>query len=268
VNLGIFNFEMRTERCCVSIIRVSLSRLSCFIVAAIASCAAANVSAENLPKSRPALIGSGPRSLLNLIDAEKLFRKGQRSGWVMFNCTLRSDGTVDRGSHISYRRSAGADPLKAEVWKALAGGARFAPAVDNHEQTLTCFAGTATFSIVNGKPQLRFFANQELEEVNRGSDFVAPQPVQGPAIWAPSTPGHAANLKIRGIVRVLHSMNALGKTTGLQVLSESQPGEGFGEAARATILSSRYLPAYRNGKPTASTLTYDVEFALRDTGWW
>jgi hypothetical protein len=44
------------------------------------------LNSETLPDRRPALPGAGPGSLVNLIDAEALFQKGQRDAWVMFDC--------------------------------------------------------------------------------------------------------------------------------------------------------------------------------------
>jgi hypothetical protein len=84
-------------------------RLAGTIIAAsvwIMSGQVANLRAENLPEMRPALIGSGPNSLVNLIDTEGLFRKGQRDAWVMFNCVLLGDGNVSRYD-LPTRRSRG-----------------------------------------------------------------------------------------------------------------------------------------------------------------
>ena len=59
-------------------------RSSAKIVAAVivAFLGASSVPAEDLPEIRPALIGSGPGSLVNLIDAQALFLKGQRDAWM------------------------------------------------------------------------------------------------------------------------------------------------------------------------------------------
>lgn len=220
----------------------------------------ANLSAQNLPEMRPAVIGAGPRSVVNLINTEELFRKGQRDAWVMLNCAILEDGLVSRYDlPTALRKSKEADALKKEVATALTN-TRFIPAVYDHRPTMARFRGTVIFSVVNGKPHLRMFANQEIDELKRGSDFIAPQLVwkQGSS-FGPYSPGHAAYLGIQGRVKVRHSVDARGKTTGVQVLSESHAGEGLGQAAREGIRDSTYLPAYRNGKPTASTLTYDVE---------
>jgi TonB family protein len=239
---------------------MSSTRLLCFLIAAVASWALANASAESLPEMRPALIGSGPHSLVNLINAEELARKGQRDAWVKLDCFILWDGLVDRYDlPTALQKSEGADALKREVAKALIA-TRFVPAVYDHKATWARFRGTVIFAVVNGKPHLRIFANQEMEELKRGSDFIAPQLVwkQGSS-FGPYSPGHSAYLGVQGRVRVRHSVDAHGKTTDVQVLSESHAGEKLGQAAREGIMDSTYLPAYRNGKPTASTLTYDVE---------
>lgn len=232
------------------------------VAAALAALTApeANLSAQNLPEMRPAVIGPGPRSVVNLINTEELFRKGQRDAWVKINCFILGDGLVDRYDlPTAVQKSEGADALKKEVAKALIA-TRFIPAIYNHQLTGARFRGTVIFAVVNGKPHLRIFANQEMDELKRGSDFIAPQLVwKHGSSFGTYSPGHAAYLGLQGRVRVRHSVDARGKTTDVQVLSESHAGEGLGQAAREGIRDSTYLPAYRNGKPTASTLTYDVE---------
>jgi hypothetical protein len=239
---------------------MSSTRLSCFIIAAIGSFAVANLSAEDLPEMRPAMIGSGPGSLVNLIDTQSLFQKGQRDAWVKLNCFILGDGLVNRYDlPTALQKSEGADALKKEVEKALIA-TRFIPAVYDHKPTWSRFRGTVIFAVVNGKPHLRIFANQEIDELKRGSDFIAPQLVwKSGTPFGPYSPPHAAYLGVHGKVKVRHSVDAHGKTTDVQVLSESHAGEKLGLAVREGILDSAYLPAYRNGKPTASTLTYDVE---------
>ena len=232
------------------------------IIAALAvlSIPAVNLPAESLPEMRPVLIGSGPHSLVNLINTEELVRKGQRDAWVKLNCFILGDGLVNRYDlPTALQKSEGGDALKREVAKALIA-TRFIPAVYNHKPTWARFRGTVIFAVVNGKPHLRIFANQEVDELKRGSDFIAPQLVwRSGTPFGPYSPPHAAYLGVHGRVRVRHSVDARGNTTDVQVLSESHAGEKLGAAAREGILDSTYLPAYRNGKPTASTLTYDVE---------
>jgi TonB family protein len=248
-----------TDRFYVSVKKMRPSKIIVAAALAVFSAATADLSAEDLPEMRPALIGSGPHSLVNLINTDALFRKGQRDAWVMFNCIILDDGLADRYDvPTALRKSAGGDALKGEVAKALIA-TRFIPAVYSHRRIAAHFSGTVIFAVVNGKPHLRVFANQEMDELKRGSDFVAPQSVwRGGAFFGPSSPGHAAFRGIQGSVKVRHSVDASGKTAGVQVVSESPPGEQFGESALENIRASVYTPAYRNGKPTASTLTYDV----------
>jgi hypothetical protein len=53
-------------------------------VAALAVVCPRQLRAETLPDRRPTLIGSGPGSLVNLIDVQTLFQKGQRDAWVVW----------------------------------------------------------------------------------------------------------------------------------------------------------------------------------------
>ena len=259
-------FEVQTERCCVSIIRMSPTRLSCFTVVAIASCAAGHLSAENLPQIRPALIGSGPGSLVNLIDTEGLFRKGQRDAWVMFECAVAGDG-VSFGSDF-FTASPNSDLLKNEVRRRLRRQTRFIPAVYNHKRTSAWFAGTVVFVVANGKPHLRIYANQDLDEIKRGADFVAPQFIQVPnknITDFPKFPTEAGRDYAAGVVKLRHSVDANGKTTDVQVISEPA-GYQTGDWLKKVLPLVDFSPGYRNGRPTATTYTLTWWFG-RTVGW-
>ena len=130
------------------------------------------LQAETLPERRPAQPGSGPGSLVNLIDAQALFQKGQRDAWVMFECGVAGDG-IAFGSDF-FTASPNSDLLKNEVRRRLRQ-TRFIPAVYNHKRTSAWFAGTVVFVVAKGQPHLRIYANQDLDEIKRGTDFVAPQ---------------------------------------------------------------------------------------------
>ena len=108
-------------------------------VAALRVVGSSELQAETLPDRRPALIGSGPGSLVNLIDVQVLFQKGQRDAWVMFECGVAGDGYA-RGSDF-FTASPNADLLKNEIRKRLRQ-TRFIPAVYNHKRTSAWFAGT------------------------------------------------------------------------------------------------------------------------------
>ena len=235
------------------------AKLIAFAVVAGLGVSTSPLSAETLPDKRPAMIGSGPGSLVNLIDAQGLFQKGQRDAWAMFSCVVLDDGIVYTAGNL--RMSKGADLLQTEVFKVLRN-ARFIPAVYEHKRIASLFSGTAVFAVVKGKPHLRIFAHQEMGELRGNADLVAPQMVWSTTAksfgWA--KPGHATSTGIGGLVTVRHSVDATGKTTDLKILRESPANEGFGKGVSEGIRDSAFLPAYRNGKPTASTLTYEIRF--------
>jgi hypothetical protein len=43
---------------------------------------------------QPALIGNGPKALINPIDTKKLVEKGQHDGLLMFSCYVGASGIV------------------------------------------------------------------------------------------------------------------------------------------------------------------------------
>ncbi len=132
-----------------------------------------------LPKLRPILLGNGPDSLVNRIDIADLARKGQKDAAVMFSCTVKKDGSVY--SVQTYRGTADSKALEQEVLKKLSAAAnpKFIPAVYNRLPVDAVYYGTVTFMIVEGKPRLRIFSNQERSELAKESDFIGPQPFWG-----------------------------------------------------------------------------------------
>ena len=78
----------------------------------------------------------------------------------------------------TYRGTPESKLLEQEVLKRLAN-AKFIPAIHNHEPVTVFFYGTVVFSIVHGKPRLRIFSNQQLDELKKESDFIDPQPYVG-----------------------------------------------------------------------------------------
>jgi hypothetical protein len=242
-------------------------RPSRFVIVALAvfSGFASDLSAENLPESRPALIGSGPGSLVNSIDTEALFRKGQRDAWVMFECAVAGDG-IAFGSDF-FTASPNSDLLKNEVRRRLRQ-TRFIPAVYNHKRTSAWFAGTVVFVVANGQPHLLIYANQDLDEIKRGADFVAPQwiyvPNHDPSNW-PHYPSVATHDEAAGVVKLRHSVDANGKTMNVQVISEPQ-GYQLGDYLKKVLPLLDFSPGYRNGRATATTYTLTWWFG-RPVGW-
>ena len=215
---------------------------------------AANMRAENLPAIRPALIGSGPGSLVNLIDTEGLFRKGQGDAWVQFECAVAGDGVA--GGSDFFTASPDSSLLQEEIRKRLRQ-TRFIPAVYNHKRRWAWFNGTVLFVVKDGRPHLRIYANQDLDEIRRGTDFVAPQMIDVPDNYYmnfPKYPTEAKHGEAAGVVKLRHSVDANGKTTNVQVITEPS-GYQLGDYLKKAIPRLDFCPGYRNGRPTATTYT-------------
>src|SRR5438093_13698339 len=86
----------------------------------------------NLPMFRPILLGAGPDSLINRIDAAGLVKQGQKDGAVMFTCSVKRDGRVLSVS--AYQGTPDSKLLQQEVLKKLSAAAnpKMIPAVYNH----------------------------------------------------------------------------------------------------------------------------------------
>ncbi len=225
----------------------------------------ADLSAESLPKIRPALIGSGPGSLVNLIETQKLFEQGQRDAWVTFECAILGDGVVRPSDFFTASPDSGL--LKNEVRRRLRQ-TRFIPAVYNHKRTWSWFAGTVVFVVADGRPRLRIYAHQDLDEIKRGTDFVAPQIIDVPTNYYhnfPKAPTAAAHDYAAGVVKLRHSVDANGKTTNVEVISEPS-GYQMGDYLKKALPRIDFTPGYRNGRPTATTYTLTWWFG-RTVGW-
>ncbi|HEY2568315.1 MAG TPA: energy transducer TonB [Candidatus Udaeobacter sp.] len=212
-----------------------------------------------LPEFRPALVGTGPNSLINTIDSADLIKKGQKDAAVMFTCLVVPTGDVARSG--AYRGTKGSDLLEKELLKRLAG-AKFIPAIYNHLRVLAVFYGTATFHVVNGKPRLRIFANQQLPEVDKETDFIDPQPFVGPGSKFTGThyPQLPTTVSLTGTVDLEVEVDAAGNLKNMQVLSEEPPFLNFGAAALADFNQAKFIPAFRDGKPVDSKVTLHVYY--------
>ena len=212
-----------------------------------------------LPELRPALIGTAPNSLINTIDTADLIKKGQKEAAVMFSCLVAPTGQVVTSG--AYRGTQGSELLEQELLKRLAT-ARFIPAVHNHQPVIAVFYGTVKFAVVNGKPRLRIFANQELNEVDKESDFLDPQPYVGQdskftGLHYPET---GSTVAVTGVVELALNVDAKGNLTNLQVLSEEPPLLGFGDAALSDFSDAKFIPAFRNGQPVESSVKIPVYY--------
>src|SRR6187200_3099649 len=206
-----------------------------------------------LPEFRPALVGTGPNSLINTIDSADLIKKGQKDAAVMFTCLVAPTGEIARSG--TYRGTKGSELLEKEVLKRLAN-AKFIPAIHNHQPIVAVFYGTVTFAVVNGKPRLRIFANQQLQELDKESDLIDPQPYVGQdskftGLHYPETP---TTVKLTGVVELALEVDAAGNLKSMQVVSEEPPFLNFGEAALSDFNGAKFIPAFRDGKPVESNV--------------
>src|SRR5436305_7496286 len=214
---------------------------------------------STLPEFRPALIGTAPDSLINTIDTADLIKKGQKEAAVMFPCLVAPTGNVVRSG--AYRGTRGSQLLEQELLKRLAA-AKFIPAIYNHQPVIAVFYGTVKFAVVNGKARLRIFANQQLEEVDKESDFIDPQPYVGQdskftGLHYPETGSAVA---VTGVVEVALNVDAMGNLQSMQVVSEEPPLLGFGDAAISDFTGAKFIPAFRNGQPTECTVKIPVYY--------
>ena len=210
---------------------------------------AATLSAAQLPEMRPALLGSGPNSLINLIDTQKLAKSGDAI--VRFSCGVNYRG--QGYDMVTYRGSANSKALSEELVEKVERATFVAP-VHQHQNRWCILSGTAVLAVVNGKPHLRIFLNQEEEHLKRGDDFISPQPI----FWEHDRfngfdyPKHGDT---SGDVGMALTIDANGNLKEAKITSETPAGLGFGPAVKDKINTVTFLPAYFHGKPVSSTTT-------------
>jgi hypothetical protein len=217
----------------------------------------------SLPMYRPILLGTAPDSLTNRIDTTDLVRKGQKDAAVMFSCWVKKDGSVLSVS--TYRGTPDSKLLEQEVLKNLSvvTNPKFIPAVYNHLPVDAKYYGTVMFRIVDGKPRLRIFSNQEREELQKESDFIGPQPFSGAdskfsGFHFPSS--NQAPVEVDGSAELQLRVDASGNLQELELLSEQPPFLGFGDAAFDDMSKAKFIPAFRDGKPVACNVKLPVYF--------
>jgi hypothetical protein len=205
----------------------------------------------NLPMYRPALVGSGPNSLINVIDEQGLIKQGQKTVSIMFLCVVTKTGDIIWSA--TYRGRPESKLLEQEVLKRLAT-VKFMPAIHNHQPVTAMFYGTVVFAVVDGKPRLRIFANQQLEELKQERDFIDPQPYWGAdsKFAGFQYPETGSPVAVTGNAEVELNIDAEGNPKDSRLVSEYPPLLGFGEAALLDFQRAKFIPAFRDGKPVAS----------------
>ena len=214
-----------------------------------------------LPMFRPVLIGQGSTALINRIDEQDLVRKGQKDALVMFLCMVKKDGEVEWSE--TYGGTPDSDFLKHELQRRISPAAnpRFVPAVHDHQSVDAIYYGTVTFRIVNGKPRLRIFSNQEPGELENEHDFIGPQPFfgDGSRFTGFNYPEmESGRVPVDGKVQLKMKIDATGNLQEISVVSEEPPLLGFGDAALKDFKDAKFIPAFRAGKPVECEVTLPV----------
>lgn len=177
----------------------------------------------------------------------------------MFSCLVAPTGDVV--SSGAYRGTRGSELLEQELLKRLANE-KFIPAIHNHQPVIAIFYGTVKFAVVNGKPRLRIFANQQLEEVDKETDFIDPQPYVGQdskftGIHYPDT---GSTVQVTGFAGLAVNVDAQGNVKSMHVVSEEPPLLGFGDAAITDFTGAKFIPAFRNGQPVESNVKIPIYY--------
>jgi hypothetical protein len=208
---------------------------------------------------RPALVGNGSHSLVNLIDNQKLLAKGQPDSLVMFDAGIQEDGSVD---WIWCHAPPEAKTLKEEVEKALRHAA-FVPATIDGGKVAILFHGTVIFINQGGRPHLRVFANQDRSELARQGDYIQPQMILDSEDWEGAQPMLAV---VKNHARAGHAALAItvdeqGTIRDRRLLREDPTGLNIGAAALKVFSTAKFLPGFRNGQPVGCT--FEEDWAVR-----
>ncbi|MGH7936977.1 MAG: energy transducer TonB family protein, partial [Bryobacteraceae bacterium] len=205
-----------------------------------------------------ALIGSGSRSLVNLINDQSLMKRGQRDAVVMVSCGVDTLGFAGGGEF--YRGSPDSEKLGREVVERI-DHAQFVPAVYHHVNVATWISGTVAYFIKEGKPHLQVYLNQEQGDLAAGHDFIAPQFAYVETnykwhgfYWPRDMPGHD------GLVAVKLDVDTDGKVRSSKLAYEYPPGKGFGPEVVGRIVDAAFIPGFRNGKMVRSQFTQMFTF--------
>jgi hypothetical protein len=216
--------------------------------------------AQDLSEFRPALIGRSPGAIINRIDTKMLIAAGQKDAAVMFCAVIEKNGDVVW--RATYRGTADSKLLDQEVQRALLNG-KMIPAIRNRQLVSVFYCGTVTFSVIDKKPRLRIFANQEAAELKSENDFIGPQPCLGgdskfSGLHYPA--GSDAPLPVSGAVELRLKIDAQGNLLEKKVVFEDPPLLGFGQSAMDDFADAKFIPAFRNGQPVVCEITLPLYY--------
>ncbi len=212
------------------------------------------------PQLRPALVGNGPKALVNVIDTKKLVEKGQGNAALSFHCNVATWGGAL--NPVTYRGTPGSNALDNEVVSALKR-CRFMPAIYNAKPAQVLFLGTVLFFMTDDKPHLRIYANQNRDDIEKGNDFIAPQMIAGTANNVALPKDELLKVRIyhqKGVVELAITVDANGNQKDIKLLSEDPVGFNFGDATLTLLSGAKYIPGFRNGHPVDCTFDHHVWF--------
>ena len=194
---------------------------------------------------RPAVLGSGPDSLVNRIDTADLVKKGQKAGAVMFCAAVSPNGQALYA--WTYRPMPGTEPLQEELKKRLED-VKFTPAIYQYQPVGVLLYGTAIFN-PEGANKIRIFLNQDPNEIRQASDFIAPQPVIGAdsKFDGLNPPADENPIPLTAVVDLRLKINRDGILEEMQVIKEEPPLLGYGAAAVEDFRAAKFIPAFRLG---------------------
>jgi hypothetical protein len=144
--------------------------------------------------------------------------------------------------------------LENEVEQRLVG-VKFTPPIYNHQAVSVLLYGTVIFSAEN-KPHVRIFLNQDPKEIKAETDFVGPQPVIGADSKFKGI--RALDPGITGIANLSLKVGADGSLQDMQLEGEEPPLLGFGKMALEDFDGAKFIPAFRDGDPTACATVLPV----------
>ena len=216
--------------------------------------------AADTPMYRPIVLGKGPNSLVNRIDAQALLKGGQKDALVMFTSFVNKAGKMMESA--VYRGTPNSDLLQQELKRRLVD-AEFIPAIYNHTPVDAVYYGTVSFVVVQGKPRLRIFSNQEYPELKSESDFVGPQPVFGgqshfSGLHYP--PAAEAQVPVSGIADIKIKVDENGNLEWMEPVGEHPPLVGFAAQGLVDLDRAKFIPAFREGKPIACEVTLPLYY--------
>ena len=215
-----------------------------------------------LPKYRPILMGSEPNSLINQMDRASIGERSPKNQEVMFYCVVNRNGKVISGA--TYRGSPGSDALEQELNKHLETST-FVPGVRDYKTVDAIYYGTATFAMVNGRPRLRIFSNQQYDELADEKDFIAPQPYfGGDSKFLGLHYPKKADGTVSGLAELALQVDQDGNIKAMKVVCEYPPDSGFGDAATADFTGAKFIPAFRDGQPVECAIRLLVYYQAKE----